>query len=61
VVSGRYLDRIWTVKFTGDIWTVKIWTVKTGLGLGLGLGLVITVQVLTVQMKTGNRTKTGNR
>jgi len=23
----------------GDIWTVKIWTVKTGLGARLGLGL----------------------
>jgi len=62
--------RIWTVIFPGDIWTVKIWTVKTGLGLVLGLGLdlglglvlgfeielglVMTVQILTVQMKTGN-------
>ena len=63
--------RIWTVKFPGDIWTVK-----TGLGLGflfglrlvLGLELVfglrlvmtvqfMTVQILTVQVKTGNLIK----
>jgi len=44
------------VKFPGDIWTVKIWTVKSGLGLGLGLGigleLVMTVQIMTVQIMT---------
>ena len=66
------------MKFPGDIWTVEIWTVKSGLGLPLGLrfllrldlglglvlgfelvrrlglGLVMTVQILTVQIKTGN-------
>ena len=63
--------RIWTVKFHCDTWTVEIWTVKTGLGLwlglelglvlgldllfGIGLGLVMTVQILTVQIKTGNQ------
>jgi len=31
--------RIWTVKFPGDIWTVRISIVITGLGLGLGLVL----------------------
>ena len=31
--------RIRTVKFTGDMWIVEIWTVKTGLGLRLELGL----------------------
>jgi len=45
--------------YPDDIWTVEIWTVKTGLGLLLGLGLVMTVQfmtvqILTVEIKTGN-------
>jgi len=38
--SGKmkwYPDDIWRVKFPGDIWTVEIWAVKTGLGLLLGL------------------------
>jgi len=48
-----WTDRILTVKFPGDIWTVK-----TGLGLGflfgfgLGLGLVMTVQFMTVKIET---------
>jgi len=29
------------VKFTGNVWTVEIWTVKTGLGLPLGLGFLL--------------------
>jgi len=27
------------IRYPDDIWTVRIWTVNTGLGLGLGLGL----------------------
>jgi len=48
-ISGQSVS-IWTVKFPGDIWTDKI-----GLVLGLGLGLVMTIQILTVQISTGNR------
>ena len=29
------------MKFTGNVWTVEIWTVKTGLGLPLGLGFLL--------------------
>ena len=55
------------MRFHGDIWTVKIgtvkfWSVEIELGLGLviveielGLGLVMTVQIMTVQISTGNR------
>ena len=38
-------------RYPDHIWTVKMWTVKTG----LGLGLVMTVQILNVQIKTANR------
>jgi len=29
------------VKFPGDIWTVEIWTVKTGLRLPIGFGFLL--------------------
>jgi len=33
------------VKFPGSIWTVEIWTIKTGLGLGLGFLLGFGVMI----------------
>ena len=33
------------MKFPGDIWTVVIWTVESGLGLPLGLGFLLGLEL----------------